>query len=44
MYNRHKHVHVIKFQSLVLPNGLIVNLYGPVGKYVFQVAVFTNYQ
>ena len=37
MYNGHKRVHAIKFQSLVLPNGLIANLYGPVGNYVFQV-------
>ena len=36
MYNGHKRVHAIKFQSLVLPNGLIANLYGPVGKYVFK--------
>ena len=32
MYNGHKRVHTIKFQSLSLPNGLIANLYGPVGK------------
>ena len=37
MYNGHKRVHAIKFQSLVLPNGLIANLYSPVGNYVFQV-------
>ena len=34
MYNGHKRVHAIKFHSLVLPNGLIANLYGPVGNYV----------
>ena len=28
MYNDHKKVHVIKFQSVVDPNGLIANLYG----------------
>ena len=33
MYNGHKRVHAIKFQSLVLPNGLIANLYGPVGMF-----------
>jgi len=44
MYNGHKHIHAIKFQSLVLPNGLVANLYGPLGNYVFQGAVFTNYQ
>ena len=28
--NGHKRVHSIKFQSVVGPNGLIANLYGPV--------------
>ena len=32
MYNGHKRVHALKFQSLALPNGLIGNLYGPIGK------------
>ena len=32
VYNGHKHVHAIKFQSIALPNGLIANMYGPVGK------------
>ena len=27
---RHKKVHAIKFQSIVAPNGLIANLFGPV--------------
>ena len=31
-YNDHKRVHALKFQSLALPNGLIGNIYGPVGK------------
>ena len=30
MYNGHKKVHAIKFQSVVAPNGLVANLYGPV--------------
>ena len=30
VYNGHKRVHSIKFQSVVAPNGLIANLYGPV--------------
>ncbi|XP_048577691.1 uncharacterized protein LOC116607814 [Nematostella vectensis] len=30
MYNVHKRVHGIKFQSVVAPNGLIANLFGPV--------------
>lgn len=29
MYNGHKRVHGIKFQSVVVPNGLIANLSGP---------------
>ena len=30
VYNGHKRVHAIKFQSIVTPNGLVSNLYGPV--------------
>ena len=30
LYNGHKIVHAIKFQSVVAPNGLIANLFGPV--------------
>ena len=30
VYNGHKKVHAIKFQSIVAPNGLIANLFGPV--------------
>ena len=30
LYNGHKKVHSIKFQSVTAPNGLIANLYGPV--------------
>lgn len=33
VYNGHKRVHALKFQSVALPNGLIGNLYGPVGKW-----------
>lgn len=32
VYNGHKRVHSLEFQSLTLPNGLIANLYGPAGK------------
>ena len=32
VYNGHKRVHAIKFQSVALPNGIIGNMYGPVGK------------
>ena len=34
VYNGHKSVHALKFQSLSLPNGLIDNLFGPVGEFV----------
>ena len=30
LYNGHKRVHALEFQSVVLPNGLIGNMYGPV--------------
>ena len=33
VYNGHKRVHSIKFQSVVIPNGLIANLAGPWGKF-----------
>jgi hypothetical protein len=32
VYNGHKRVHALKFQSVAIPNGLIANLYGPVGR------------
>ena len=31
VYNGHKRVHALKFQSVTIPTGLIANLYGPVG-------------
>jgi len=31
MFNGHKRVHSLKFQSVAVPNGLIANLFGPVG-------------
>jgi hypothetical protein len=34
-YNGHKKVHAIKFQSVVAANGLIANLFGPVGMYYY---------
>ncbi|XP_044179145.1 protein NLRC3-like [Acropora millepora] len=30
VYNGHKRVHALKFQSLTVPSGLIANLFGPV--------------
>ena len=32
VYNGHKRVHSLKVQYVALPNGLIGNMYGPVGK------------
>ena len=32
VYNGHKRVHSLKFQSVALPNGLIGNMCGPFGK------------
>ena len=29
VYNGHKRVHALKFQSAVAPNGILANLYGP---------------
>lgn len=44
VYNGHKRVHSLKFQSLALPNGLIANMYGPIGEQSYdnrQVALIT---
>lgn len=30
VYNGHKPVHAIKFQAVVIPSGLVANLYGPI--------------
>lgn len=35
VYNGHKRVPAIKFQSVTTLNGLIANVYGPVGKHAF---------
>ena len=32
VYNGHKRVHALKFQSVTLPNGIIANMFGPIGK------------
>ena len=42
LYNGHKRVHSLKFQSAVIPNGLIANLYGPVGKSAYITFIFNN--
>ena len=33
VYNGHKRVHGLKCQSVVLPSGMIANMYGPVGNF-----------
>lgn len=40
VYNGHKRVHALKFQSVTLPNGIIANLYGPVGKMWFMCILY----
>ena len=30
VYNGHKRVHALKYQSIVVPNGMIANMFGPV--------------
>ena len=40
MYNGHKRVHSLKFQSVALPNGRIGNLFGPMGKYIFIIGIY----
>ena len=35
VYNGHKRVHALKFQSVVLPNGIIANMFGPIGMQFF---------
>ena len=41
VYNGHKRVHGLKFQSISLPNELIGNIFGPLGK---NLNIFTEYQ
>ena len=40
VYNGHKIVHSLKFQSVVIPNGMIAHLYGPVGKFTINHILF----
>ena len=43
VYNGHKMIHGLKFQSVTLPNGLTGNIFGPVGEYVIcNVPSFTH--
>ena len=40
VYNGHKRVHSLNFQSVVTPNGMIGHLYGPVGKFTINHILF----
>ena len=41
VYNSHKSVHAIKFQSVIAPNGLIANMFGPVEGRRHDIALLT---
>ena len=34
VYNGHKRIHALKFQSVVVPSGIIANMFGPVGEFL----------
>ena len=42
VYNGHKKVHALKFQSVVTPNGLIANMYGPMEGKCHDVRMLTT--
>ena len=42
VYNGHKRVHALKFQSVSLPNGIIASLFGPVGRSEFLLHTSAN--
>ena len=44
LYNGHKGVHALKFQSVVLPSGMIADMYGPVGKLNDKLQTVNNQQ
>ena len=44
VYNGHKRVHALKFQSVALPSGIIANMYGPVGKLTSFKKGFVDYR
>ena len=43
VYNGHKRVRSLKFQSVALPNGNIGNMYGPVGKLLMYIVCHINF-
>lgn len=40
VYNGHKRVHSLKFQSWAVPNGLTGHLYGPVGMFLLTLLLY----
>ena len=42
VYNGHKRVHSLKFQSVFLPNGIMGNIYGPLGKTICTLGAFNS--
>ena len=44
VYNGHKRVHLLKFQSVAPPNGLIGNMYGPVGMLVIYIFLLQRFR
>lgn len=41
VYNGHKRVHALKYQSVVAANGLIANLYGPIGNFFIHIILYS---
>ena len=41
VYNGHKRVRGLKYQSVVLPSGVIASMYGPVGNCVNLICCFS---
>lgn len=39
VYNGHKGVEALKFQSVTIPNGIIANIYGTVGNCSFEISI-----
>ena len=44
VYNGHKRVHSLKFQTVALPNGMIANMFGPLGMICHFFMFISNYQ
>lgn len=42
VYNGHKRVHALKFQSVTIPNGIIANMFGPLGMFILLFLFFLS--